>query len=448
MVYSQKELKYIDSVKNSSIGKLMIQFSIPAILSLLVGDFYNVSNTHYVASNLGTLGTASLSVTGNFFLFIIALSFLFASGTQVKLSVMLGKGEYQQGSLFALKMLITTGVVGVMGALLGIGLLTPLLNFLGTPSQLLFLVSPYVKMTLLGLPIFLLYFVLFAIFNSIGQFRFTLYMSTLFCVSNLWGVPLVLSKGYGLIGVASINVIASLLIVAILIFRLCCGVGVIKFSLRAWKSVSIIEVLQGCYIGVAYFLPFFTKMLVMTWVMQVLRGHGDLSLMATWGSIYRFYLFLYMINVGLRQSAMPLISFFRGYDATQCIKIYKKVVKYVFLVGIVVVIFIAIFSNWIMHYQLKQAEHGWQLLLFCLALPFAGVETVSLGYLQNVMSIKTAIIADIIDKLVLFLVAVSMVSYFHEVGYFLIYVGTSTIMSCVLFFTITTQKIGRIKRGV
>ncbi len=83
--------KFLGTEKMS---KLIIKFSIPCILSLLVSALYNIVDQIFIGnSSVGTLGNTATTIV--FPLTVIALAFglVLGDGAAAYMSILLGKGE-------------------------------------------------------------------------------------------------------------------------------------------------------------------------------------------------------------------------------------------------------------------------------------------------------------------------------------------------------------------
>lgn len=438
--WTRENISVFDKLKEGKIGAVLARFAIPSVLSLLIGDFYNVANTHYLNEYTGHTGVATLAITGNFFLCLIAFSYLFATGSQILLSIYIGRGEQTRCKEVISLSIFFTFIIGVIFGIVGYKILPSLIYLFATPTQLIPLVHAYMGVTLMGLPWILIYFLMFGIFSSFGKFNLTLSMSILFCISNLVFVPIVLKQGSGMAGVAWVNVLSSFGIDCILLTVLVISKQLtLSFLNNFFKELR--EFVKIIYIGMAYFIPFFTKIVVMTLVLHWMKSYNSLWLLTSWGSYFRFYMFVYMAMVGMRQAAMPIFAYFKGYNSEKGIEAYSTIMKWVGNVAMLIWIVVLIFIDPIMKYQLNDIYGKHLLLIMCLALPFAGIESLSLGYLQTQLSIKLTIALDLLDKVTLLLVTAILVTLFGQKGFYFIFLATSIIMSITLFKIVTHKKL-------
>ena len=67
-------------------GILLLKFSIPIIISMLVSELYNMVDTIFIGRNVGAHGIGALVVVFPIQRIIIALSIMIATGTSTALS--------------------------------------------------------------------------------------------------------------------------------------------------------------------------------------------------------------------------------------------------------------------------------------------------------------------------------------------------------------------------
>jgi Na+-driven multidrug efflux pump len=76
---------------NKSIGKLLWQFSWPAIVGMLVNALYNIVDRIFVGRGVGTLAIAATTVAFPIMLLLMALGMLVGIGATALISIRLGE---------------------------------------------------------------------------------------------------------------------------------------------------------------------------------------------------------------------------------------------------------------------------------------------------------------------------------------------------------------------
>ena len=97
-----------------SIGKLMLRFSIPCIMSLLVSALYNIVDQIFIGRGVGFLGNGATNVVFPVTIIALSLSLLVGDGCAAYLSICQGRkdGEHAHRSVGnAVAFIVASGIV-------------------------------------------------------------------------------------------------------------------------------------------------------------------------------------------------------------------------------------------------------------------------------------------------------------------------------------------------
>ncbi|HPA94227.1 MAG TPA: MATE family efflux transporter, partial [Petrotogaceae bacterium] len=84
-----------------SIEKLIVKFSIPAIIGMLVNALYNVVDRIFIGNGVGSLALSGLTVTFPIMLISMALSMLIGLGATSLISIKLGEKKKEEAEKIA-----------------------------------------------------------------------------------------------------------------------------------------------------------------------------------------------------------------------------------------------------------------------------------------------------------------------------------------------------------
>ena len=88
---SEKAENYLGTEK---IGRLLVKFSIPCILSMVIGALYNVVDQLFIGnSRLGYLGIAATSIVYPITIIVLAFGLMWGDGCAAYLSISQGRGD-------------------------------------------------------------------------------------------------------------------------------------------------------------------------------------------------------------------------------------------------------------------------------------------------------------------------------------------------------------------
>lgn len=142
----------------TQISKLILKFSIPAIIGMLVNALYNVIDRIYIGHGVGSLGIGATVIAFPVMLIMMAFSMLIGIGANSLVSIRLGQNRKEEAEgIFgnALVLLIITSL-----CLTGIGLvvLEPFIKLMGASADILPYAMDYLQIILIG-----------GVFQSIGM---------------------------------------------------------------------------------------------------------------------------------------------------------------------------------------------------------------------------------------------------------------------------------------
>lgn len=140
------------------ISKLIIKFSIPAIIGMLVNALYNVVDRIYIGHGVGSLGIGGITVSFPIMLILMAFSMLIGVGANSLVAIRLGQDRKEEaegifGNAFVLLVISSLALT-----IIGLIFMEPFFKLMGTSDQILPYALDYMRIILLG-----------SVFQSIGM---------------------------------------------------------------------------------------------------------------------------------------------------------------------------------------------------------------------------------------------------------------------------------------
>ena len=147
------------------VPKLILQLSVPTIISMLVTGIYNMADTFFVGQipENATQATAAVGIVFPMMAIIQAIGFFYGHGSGNYLSRMLGAGEKQKASEMASTGFVLAALTGICVAVLGnlnISALAKLLASEDVSAQTLRMTEEYGRLILIGAPFMMSQFVI------------------------------------------------------------------------------------------------------------------------------------------------------------------------------------------------------------------------------------------------------------------------------------------------
>lgn len=139
------------------IPALLLKYSIPAIVGMLVNALYNVVDRIFIGNGIGAAGIAGITIAFPIMLFIMACGMLVGLGANALISIRLGQQKPKEAELIMGNALVL--LIGISLAITGGGLffLEPVLKVLGASAEVMPYARDYTRIILLG-----------TVFQSIG----------------------------------------------------------------------------------------------------------------------------------------------------------------------------------------------------------------------------------------------------------------------------------------
>lgn len=139
-----------NSIGSLSIPKLILQFSVPSMISMSVESLYSIVDRYFIAAEVGYLGIAGITLCFPISLFIMAMSILIGVGGNTLFSIRLGQKKPQQAAVILNHSLVLLVLMAILVFILGQVFLEPLLKAFGASELTLPYAKTYMSIILFG----------------------------------------------------------------------------------------------------------------------------------------------------------------------------------------------------------------------------------------------------------------------------------------------------------
>lgn len=144
--------QYYKKMTQTPVEKLIISLSIPTIISMLISNIYNMADTYFV----GTLGVSASGAVGVVFTLMSilqAIGFTLGHGAGSVISRLLAQKDVENASHYVSTSFFLALFMGLLLALFGIPMATPLMRLLGSTETILPFARDYGLYILLAAPV-------------------------------------------------------------------------------------------------------------------------------------------------------------------------------------------------------------------------------------------------------------------------------------------------------
>ncbi len=135
-----KSMSQFDKMTKTPVSRLIIKLSIPAIISMMVTNVYNLVDTAFVGQ-LGNSASGAVGIVFGFMAVLQAIGFMFGNGSGSIISRLLGAKNTEQASKIASTGFFFTLLFGAVVAIISAFVLKPLVMLLGSTVT----ISPYAQ---------------------------------------------------------------------------------------------------------------------------------------------------------------------------------------------------------------------------------------------------------------------------------------------------------------
>ena len=336
------------SIKDNPLGSaalapLIARFSIPAIISMLVGAAYNVTDQIFIGHTVGMLGNAATNVAFPTVTLTTGISMLFGIGSAANFSISQGAGNIEEAKKY-----VHTGLAGISAA----GLLTGLLLFVfrsriavlcgaDPGGEVYSLAVMYLSITLLGLPFHMFTHTASTIIRADGSPGYSMVCMVSGALLNvfldwLFMFPLAM----GLRGAAAATAISEVVssILALLYMR-----RFRAFDIRPGElKISPAHLRRSMEAGIPNFINHMLMMSTNIVLNNVLAAYGAMSVygadipLAVSGIAQKVSMIMVSFAVGIAQGCQPVWGFNLGAEQYDRVKgTYWRAFSAAFAIGLV-----------------------------------------------------------------------------------------------------------------
>ncbi|TCO88388.1 putative MATE family efflux protein [Bacteroides heparinolyticus] len=327
-----------------SIGRLLMQYAVPAIIAMTASSLYNMVDSIFIGQGVGTMAISGLALTFPLMNLSAAFGSLVGVGASTLISVRLGQKDYDTAQCVLGNVFVLNILLGMVFMIVMLAFLEPILYFFGGSDQTVGYAREYMQIILLGNIITHLYLGLNAVLRSSGHPQKAMYATVGTVIINTILDPLfIYGFGWGIRGAAIATVLAQLLALAWQ-FKLFGNKDELLHFHRGIFRLKRKIVFDSLAIGMSPFLMNLAACFIVILINQGLKRHGGDLAIGAYGIVNRLVFIVVMIVMGLNQGMQPIAGYnFGARQYERVNKVLKLTIIYAtgvtslgFLVGMLV----------------------------------------------------------------------------------------------------------------
>ena len=155
------------------IGKLILKFSVPCIISMLVNSLYNIVDQIFIGWGVGYLGNGATNIVFPITMICLAFALMFGDGTSAYLSLKLGEKKEKEASKGVANGILTSAIIAILFCIITLVFLPYLLNIFGCTDALRPYALKYGGVIAIGIPFMMIGITLNSIIRADGSPKYS-----------------------------------------------------------------------------------------------------------------------------------------------------------------------------------------------------------------------------------------------------------------------------------
>lgn len=135
---------------NEKVSKLLLEFSIPAIVGMLVNSLYIVVDRMFIGRVVGAMAISGVSLTFPIAIMVMAFGMLVGIGAAARISIKLGQNNKQGAEHILGNALVLLIIVSIIVTVLGLILVDPMLIAFGASNNTISYAREFITIILWG----------------------------------------------------------------------------------------------------------------------------------------------------------------------------------------------------------------------------------------------------------------------------------------------------------
>ena len=296
------------------VGRLMLKFAVPCVISLLVAALYNIVDQIFIGWGVGMLGNGATNVVFPLTVAALAVATMIGDGACSFVSISLGRGDQERARRTVGNAVVLALASGLILAAVYLAGREPILWLCGATESNFAYAWDYFTWIGLGIPLYMFGQTMNPIIRSDGSPRFAMASTLAGAVANVILDPIaIFVLGWGVKGAAIATVAGQVITAALSLWYLCRMKAVRldrpSFSLRPSLMAKFIP------LGFCSFLSQVSLVISMAATNNMLRLYGGQSVygedipLTVLGIVMKVFQIVISIVIGMAAGCIPVVGF-------------------------------------------------------------------------------------------------------------------------------------------
>ena len=299
----------------SSIGKLLVQYSVPAIIAAVATSLYNIVDSIFIGRGVGPMAISGLAITFPLMNLVVGFCTLIAVGGATISSIFLGQKNLSRATDVINNVMTLCIIHSIVFGGLSLLFLDDILTFFGATEATLPYAREFMQVILYGTPISYIFIGLNNLMRATGYPKKAMISALLSVAVNVILAPIfIFSLKWGIKGAALATVCGQFSAFVWVLAHFMSKKSIVHFDRNQnWLNWALVKRIYS--IGLSPFLMNCCACFVVVFLNKsLLSVAGDLGNIAVgaYGILNRTTMFFVMIVFGVTQGMQPILGFNYG----------------------------------------------------------------------------------------------------------------------------------------
>lgn len=296
----------------SPISKLLIQYSVPAVIASVVTSLYNIIDSAFIGRGVGSMAIAGLAITFPLMNLVVAFCVLIAAGGATISSIFMGQKNIARASEVINNVLTLCLIHSILFGGLTLIFLDEILLFFGATAETLPYAREFMQVILAGAPISYIFIGLNNLMRATGYPTKAMVSALMSVAVNIILCPIfIFVLEWGIVGAALATICGQSVAFVWVLHHFLSKDSFVHFDRnRKWLSWLVVKRIYS--VGMSPFLMNVCGCVVVIVINQALLNSavGDENLaVGAYGIINRITMFFVMIVFGVAQGMQPILGY-------------------------------------------------------------------------------------------------------------------------------------------
>lgn len=402
------------------IGKLLVEYSIPAIIGMTLTSLYNIIDSIFIGHGVGALAISGLAITFPLMNLLVAFCTLVGVGGATLSSIRLG----QKDKKGAEDILGNVAILCVINAIFYGGLafifLEPILFFFGASEATLPYARDFMQVILLGSPISYVMIGLNNIMRATGYPKKAMLSSMLTVGCNIILAPIfIFVLNWGILGAALATICSQFIGMLWVLYHFYSPKTYIRFQRHSMRLKQ--HIIANIFaIGMSPFVMNVCACCIVIFINNRLLNYGGDMAIGAFGILNRIQMLFVMIVMGITMGMQPITGY--NYGAQHFDRV-KRTLKLGITAGCIITtlgfiigelfpgVFVGMFTD---NHELTD-EATLALRIGILSFPVVGAQIVITQFFQSIGKARISIFLSLSRQLLFLLPGLAFLPPFYGV---------------------------------